>query len=318
MPLDAAPEIVPSTCPHDCPSACALDVERLDARTIRPGPRREEQPLHRRSRLRQGRPLRRARAPSGPTDAPAAPRRRQGRRDRGVRPDRLGRGSRRGRGPSEDRGRRMGQRVGLALFLRRHDGARAARRDRPSAPRHALCAPALHLLRRARRRRMARRGRREVRHGFARDAGRRPDRRLGRQPGEHPSQRDDPYRAGAEEPGGKARGRRSLPHRYGGTGGPASGAQARHRRGARLRRHARPVPRRLRGPGVHGGIRRLPGRSGSPSAIPRTRLGPPASQACPPTRSRPSPRSTDGPSAPICASATALPARATARPTCTP
>ena len=34
MPLDAAPEIVPSTCPHDCPSACALDVERLDARTI--------------------------------------------------------------------------------------------------------------------------------------------------------------------------------------------------------------------------------------------------------------------------------------------
>ncbi|MDE0060506.1 MAG: molybdopterin oxidoreductase family protein [Defluviicoccus sp.] len=34
MPLDAAPEIVPSTCPHDCPSACALDVERLDAHTI--------------------------------------------------------------------------------------------------------------------------------------------------------------------------------------------------------------------------------------------------------------------------------------------
>ncbi len=34
MPLDAAPEIVPSTCPHDCPSTCALDVERLDARTI--------------------------------------------------------------------------------------------------------------------------------------------------------------------------------------------------------------------------------------------------------------------------------------------
>jgi anaerobic selenocysteine-containing dehydrogenase len=30
MPLD----IVPSTCPHDCPSCCALEVERLDARTI--------------------------------------------------------------------------------------------------------------------------------------------------------------------------------------------------------------------------------------------------------------------------------------------
>ncbi|HTZ81196.1 MAG TPA: molybdopterin oxidoreductase family protein, partial [Stellaceae bacterium] len=30
MPLDT----VPSVCPHDCPSTCALEVERLDARTI--------------------------------------------------------------------------------------------------------------------------------------------------------------------------------------------------------------------------------------------------------------------------------------------
>jgi anaerobic selenocysteine-containing dehydrogenase len=30
VPLD----IVPSVCPHDCPSTCALDVERIDARTI--------------------------------------------------------------------------------------------------------------------------------------------------------------------------------------------------------------------------------------------------------------------------------------------
>ncbi|MEZ5659451.1 MAG: molybdopterin-dependent oxidoreductase [Burkholderiaceae bacterium] len=28
------PEIVPSVCPHDCTSTCALDVERIDARTI--------------------------------------------------------------------------------------------------------------------------------------------------------------------------------------------------------------------------------------------------------------------------------------------
>src|SRR5215467_2872797 len=27
-------EIVPSVCPHDCTSTCALEVERLDARTI--------------------------------------------------------------------------------------------------------------------------------------------------------------------------------------------------------------------------------------------------------------------------------------------
>src|SRR6185437_870223 len=30
MPLD----LVPSVCPHDCPSTCALEVERIDARTI--------------------------------------------------------------------------------------------------------------------------------------------------------------------------------------------------------------------------------------------------------------------------------------------
>ncbi len=36
MPLDAAakPETVHSACPHDCPSTCALEVERLDAKTI--------------------------------------------------------------------------------------------------------------------------------------------------------------------------------------------------------------------------------------------------------------------------------------------
>ena len=27
-------EIVPSVCPHDCTSTCALEVERLDPRTI--------------------------------------------------------------------------------------------------------------------------------------------------------------------------------------------------------------------------------------------------------------------------------------------
>src|SRR5918994_6028887 len=36
MPLDARSQSVflPSTCPHDCPSTCALEVEKLDARTI--------------------------------------------------------------------------------------------------------------------------------------------------------------------------------------------------------------------------------------------------------------------------------------------
>ena len=36
MPLDATlpPQTVPSVCPHDCPSTCALEVERLDATRI--------------------------------------------------------------------------------------------------------------------------------------------------------------------------------------------------------------------------------------------------------------------------------------------
>ena len=34
MPRDEAIRILPSACPHDCPSTCALDVEILDAKTI--------------------------------------------------------------------------------------------------------------------------------------------------------------------------------------------------------------------------------------------------------------------------------------------
>ncbi len=29
-----APAFLPSACPHDCPSTCALEVERLDENTI--------------------------------------------------------------------------------------------------------------------------------------------------------------------------------------------------------------------------------------------------------------------------------------------
>ncbi len=34
MPKDGAPRRVHTACPHDCPSTCALEVERIDARTI--------------------------------------------------------------------------------------------------------------------------------------------------------------------------------------------------------------------------------------------------------------------------------------------
>ena len=35
MPDDkTAPQFVASACPHDCPSTCAIEVERIDAHTI--------------------------------------------------------------------------------------------------------------------------------------------------------------------------------------------------------------------------------------------------------------------------------------------
>ena len=49
-----------SVCPHDCPSTCALDVEVLDGRDHRPRARRAGQQLHGRRHLRQGRALCRA------------------------------------------------------------------------------------------------------------------------------------------------------------------------------------------------------------------------------------------------------------------
>ena len=32
--MNAKPEIHYSACPHDCPSTCALEVEKLEAQTI--------------------------------------------------------------------------------------------------------------------------------------------------------------------------------------------------------------------------------------------------------------------------------------------
>ena len=39
MPKNSNLQILPSTCPHDCPSTCALDVERLDALPLGKVPR---------------------------------------------------------------------------------------------------------------------------------------------------------------------------------------------------------------------------------------------------------------------------------------
>ena len=130
----------PSVCPHDCPSTCALEVEVLDgarigavrgaednsytAGVICAKVARYAERIHHPDRLTQPllRPARRAPA--------------QFRRDLA--------GTRRSTAsPSAftaDAARSTAREAVWPYLLRRHDGAGAARRHQPAAPRHALFA----------------------------------------------------------------------------------------------------------------------------------------------------------------------------------
>ena len=114
-------------------------------------------------------PLRRAPAPSRPAVGAAAPGRRQGRRARAFAPISWDEALDEVAEQLTLRGAAPRHRDGVALLLRRHDGAGAARRHQPAAPRDALFAPALDDLRHADRHRLARRGRRQARRRRARD-----------------------------------------------------------------------------------------------------------------------------------------------------
>ena len=176
----------------------------------RPRPRCGGEHLHRRRRLRQGRALCRARAPSRPAEAAAAEGGREGQ----------------GRVPADLVGRRAERsdrslyachataraRGGMALSFRRHDGRRAALGPRPAAPRLRLFAPEDDDLRHARRIGLARRRRQALGARSARDGGVRSHRRVGRQSGVHPGQCDDPHRQGAQAARRQARGGRRLSH----------------------------------------------------------------------------------------------------------
>jgi hypothetical protein len=65
MNVQAKIDIKHSTCPHDCPSVCSLDMEVIDGHH-RTRARGEEQQLHGRRDLREGRALCRAHPSSGP------------------------------------------------------------------------------------------------------------------------------------------------------------------------------------------------------------------------------------------------------------
>ena len=109
----------------------------------------------------------------------------------------------------------------------------------------------------------------------------------------------DPYRTGTAEIG-----------RY------ASGVAAGHRRRARLRRDACAVQGRLRRPRLPGALHRRSRRARSPSRDPHAGLGGRDHRACRETRSSHSPGSTARRSAASCGSATVFRASATARCRC--
>ena len=157
----------------------------------RPRPRRGGPSLHGGRRLREGGALRRAHPQPEPADDAAAPHRPQGLR-RSFAPiswdealDRTAEGSAEGRARA-----RRGER--LALFLRRHDGPRHARRDRAADPRQALLALFRRHLHRRLLARLHRRDRHDARRQRRRDREDRLPRHLGHQRGRDPGQSDDP------------------------------------------------------------------------------------------------------------------------------
>ena len=168
---------------------------------------------------------------------------------------------------------RHGAGSGLAVLLRRHDGPGAARRHQPAAPRDALLPPAQHDLLVDHRERLDRRRRPLRRPGSARDGRGRPDRDVGRQPGLHPGQRDDPRDPRPQAARRQASWSSTPTARHRRRRRPASGAAARHRRRAGLRRDARRLPRRLRRPRLHGALHRRAGRARGASGRARPGLG---------------------------------------------
>ena len=319
--VNAPPSIQrrPSVCPHDCPSACALEVEVIDGDHHRPRPRRQRPELHGRRDLRQGRPLRRAHPPSRPADsircaAPAPRARASSSASPGTR-----RWTRSPRRFLADRGRAWaGDR--LALLLRRHHGARAcatastacAMPSAIPASISTICTDA-GLDRLHRRHRAARRGR------PARDGQVRLRRDLGHQRGAHPGQRDDPrHHARASERGAKIvvidiyrnatmeQADLALVLRPGTDGALACA------------RDARAVPRRPRRPRLSRRIHRRPRRARGASRDAARRNGPPRSPGSPSRRSRTSPALVGTHTQHLSSgSATASRASATARSTCT-
>ena len=96
---------------------------------------------------------------------------------------------------------------------------------------------------------------------------------LGHQSGQHAGQRDDPRDPRPQRARRQDRRGRHLPERHHAAGRPRRAGAARHRRRARLRGDALPVPRRLRRPRLPREIHRRAARAGSACAHALARLG---------------------------------------------
>ena len=167
----------------------------------------------------------------------------------------------------------MRRRKRLALFLRRHDGPRDARRHRPPDPRQAIFPLFRQHLRRHRVARLHRGNGAHVRHFASGNGEVRGRRHLGHQRRDDPGQSDDARDARAQRAWRQDRRDRHLSHRDHAAGGPGAAAQARERRRARLRGDARALPRWSCRPRLHGALYRRARGARSPSPRPHAGMG---------------------------------------------
>ena len=178
-----------STCPHDCPSACALDIEVIEGRSIG-RVRGSKQQTYTAGVVcaKVARYAERIHHPDRLT-ASDAPYRSKGFRP--VRADFLGRSAGRNRRALRSGRARLRRPICLALLLRRHHGAGDARRHQPPCACEEIFALLLDHLRQHRARRLRHRHRQDRWRRSARNGRLRPGGDLGHQSGEHPGQRDD-------------------------------------------------------------------------------------------------------------------------------